>query len=221
MAAPSSKSDDKNSVPGEPSSSITPATSADTEERCVNPQHEARRAVILEQLAPFVDPETGLLPVKRGMSRVPERRANQLAGLRPWQPGHTGNRGGRPKGPTFAEDARAILDGGVPAVIRDLVAKGTGLPLKEVDKLSLRQAVILNLMVDYFKRGKLDQLATVIDRTDPKSRRVEHGGAIGHLHALAKSVVHMNEAEAADLYASLREGGTVELGPEDVVVDPD
>ncbi len=92
-----------------------------------------------------------------------------------------------------------------------MVCKRTGLPLKSVDDMSLRQAVVLYLVYDYMKRGKLDAIAQLIDRTDPKTRRVE--GKVDHAHTLRGVIAGLGfgEVEAAEVYKGLLEGGTVEL----------
>jgi hypothetical protein len=77
--------------------------------------------------------------------------------------------------------------------------------------MTLRQAVVLYLVYDYVKRGKLDAIAQLLDRTDPKTRRVE--GKVDHAHTLRGVIANLGfgEAEAAEVYSSLLAGGTVEL----------
>lgn len=138
---------------------------------------------------------------------MPTSRAN----LTPWKPGQSGNPKGGPRSRTVVEDARAIFDGGVPPNLRTLVSERTGLPLRTVDEMSLRQAVILYLVYDYMKRGKLDSVAQLLDRTDPKTRRVE--GKMDHEHTLRGVIAGLGfgEVEAAEVYKGLLEGGTIEL----------
>lgn len=87
------------------------------------------------------------------------------------------------------------------------------MPLKSVDQMTLRQVVVLHLVYDYLKQGKLDALAQLLDRTDPKTRRVE--GKMDHEHTLRGVIASLGvgEVQAAEIYKGLLEGGTVELGP--------
>lgn len=160
-----------------------------------------------EKLAAAQRPRTG--NGRYGPGEHPNSRAN----LVPWKPGQSGNPTGNPPRRSLVEDARAILDGGVPPNLRDKVSSRTGLPLKSVDKMSLRQVVILYLVYDYLKQGKLDALAQLLDRTDPKTRRVE--GKMDHEHTLRGVIASLGvgEVQAAEIYKGLLEGGTVELGP--------
>lgn len=138
-------------------------------------------------------------------------RHRALSKLTPWKPGQSGNPAGYTPKRQFLDDARAILDGGVPPNLRTLVSKRTGLPLGAVDEMSLRQVVILYLVYDYLKNGKLDAMAQLLDRTDPKTRRVE--GKMDHAHTLRGVIAGLGfgEVQAAEIYQGLLEGGTVEL----------
>lgn len=220
MAARTGDSERKNATNSDVPARAHRSGHPDTDERCYSLQRETRQKAYTERFQAEADPETGLCAPMGGHSRDPVKRAIQFAARRP--PWSAGDRppGGRRKGPTLAEDARAILDGGVPAIVRDRVVKVTGKPLHEVRKLSLRQAVVLMLLTDYLAKGKLDALAAIIDRTDPKSRRVEHAGAVGHLHAIAAGTVPLTEADAAEIYRGLLPGGTIDLGPDAVSVEP-
>jgi hypothetical protein len=132
-----------------------------------------------------------------------------------WRPGqpHQPRSPGRPKERTFEEDARDVLNHGVPTKLRALVALRTGMPLDVAAVMSLRQAVILLMVHDAIERGQLDKLDRILDRTDPKSRRVEHRGSVGHLHALAGQVLNMSEGEAAELYRQMTQGSQGSLPP--------
>jgi len=128
-----------------------------------------------------------------------------------WRPGQPLTRDysrlpGRPKERTFEEDARDILNHGVPTKLRALVALRTGLSFDIAAVMSLRQAVILLMINDAVEKGQLDKLDRILDRTDPKSRRVEHRGNVGHLHALAGQVLNMTEADAAEVYRQMAQG---------------
>ena len=125
--------------------------------------------------------------------------------LPPWRPGQP--RQPQRRARTFEEDAREILSAGVPTKLRGLVALKTGLPIDLCAGMSLRQAIILLLLNDAMERGHLDKLDRVLDRTDPKARRMEHTGAVGHLHVLAGKLVNMTEAEATETYRQLVQGG--------------
>lgn len=145
-----------------------------------------------------------------GRFNTPESREAALSKLTPWKPGQSGNPKGRPKLRTFVDEARDILDGGVPGNLRELVCKRTGLPLKSVDGMSLRQAVVLYLVYDYLKKGKSDAIAQLLDRTDPKTRRVE--GKMDHEHTVRGAIAALvGEVEAAELYKGLLGGGTVQI----------
>lgn len=137
----------------------------------------------------------------RHLANMPRPPANP-----PWRPGQPPRQPGRPKERTFAEDARDVLLHGVPAKLRAHVALRTGFTLDDVSCLSLRQAVILLLIVDAVEKGQLEKIDRILDRTDPKSRRIEHSGAVGHLHAVAGQLATMNEGEAAELYRQLVQG---------------
>lgn len=101
-------------------------------------------------------------------SKVNKPRAPQAnrdtSGLRPWQPGQSGNPGGRPK-------KQPITD-----ALRDLVERAT-IPLKRPPTLAeqlarqlLRQAL----------KGKMAPIVEVIDRIEGKARqRVEQSGPEG------------------------------------------
>lgn len=129
----------------------------------------------------------------------------------PWRPGlpPASRPPGRPKERTFAEDARDVLLHGVPHKLRAHVALRTGFSLDDVACLSLRQAVILLLIVDAVEKGQLEKIDRILDRTDPKARRIEHSGAVGHLHAVAGRLAEMSEADASELYRQLVQGGGV------------
>jgi len=116
---------------------------------------------------------------------------------------------GRPKERTFEEDARDILSHGVPTKLRALVALRTGLSFDIAAVMSLRQAVILLMIHDAIEKGHLEKLDRILDRTDPKSRRVEHRGSVGHLHALAGQVLNMSEADASEVYRQMTQGGGI------------
>lgn len=125
--------------------------------------------------------------------------------MEPWQPGAQRH---RPRERSFTDDARDILALGVPVKLRALVALRTGLPIDVCAAMSFRQAVVLVLLADALEKGQLDKLDRVLDRTDPKSRRVEHSGGVAHLHALAGAVLGMNEAEATEMYRQMVQGGS-------------
>lgn len=129
--------------------------------------------------------------------------------LPPWKPGQSGNPAGRVKSRTFEEEARAILDQGVLPKLRETVAMKTGLPLCQVDQLSMRQASILLLLVDMVAKGKTDALDRIIDRTDPKSRRIEHTGQVNHELRAAAKALGMSEADAAEVYRGMLDTGEV------------
>jgi hypothetical protein len=144
--------------------------------------------------------------------KTPAARARQLANLKPpWQPGEIAHPAKPKRRRTLVEDAQAILEGGVPPNLRDMVSKRTGLPLRSVDGMTLRQAIVLYLVYDYMKRGKLDSIAQLLDRTDPKTRRVE--GKMDHAHTLRGVIAGLGfgEVQAAEIYKGLLEGGTVEI----------
>ncbi len=149
-----------------------------------------------------------------GRFKSVESRERCLSKLKPWKPGQSGNPAGPGLRKTLVDDAKAILEGGVPPNLRTLVSQRTGLPLKSVDEMNLRQAVVLYLVYDYIKRGKLDAIAQLLDRTDPKTRRVE--GKIGHDHTLRGVIAGLGfgEAQAAEVYKTLLTGGTIELPAE-------
>jgi hypothetical protein len=142
-------------------------------------------------------------------------------GLTPWLPGNPGNpkAKGRPKERTFEEDARDILAHGVPLRLRTLVAIKTGLPLDVAAHMSLRQAVILLLINDAIEKGQFDRIDRILDRTDPKSRRIEHRGGVAHMHQIAPLVLGLNAVDAAEVYRRMVTGEPLAIDAE--VVEDD
>jgi hypothetical protein len=139
----------------------------------------------------------------------------------PWRPGMppASRPPGRPKERTFEEDARDVLNHGVPTKLRALVALRTGLPFDIAAVMSLRQAVILLMVHDAIEKGQLEKLDRILDRTDPKSRRVEHRGSVGHLHALAGKVLGMTEQDASEVYRQMSQGSQGGLTIEAEIVE--
>ncbi len=98
---------------------------------------------------------------------------------------------------------------GVLPKLRETVALKSGMPLHQVDKMTMRQALVVLLLVDYVERGKFDAVDRILDRTDPKSRRVSHDGSID-LRAVATSMLDLDEQRAAEIYKDMLPGGTLE-----------
>lgn len=153
-------------------------------------------------------------PRSKHVSRDPEKRARQLANLRPpWKPGEVANPTGKNgRGESFTEIVRRVAEGRVPPKLRERVARKLGTPLGVVDEMNMYEVLAAFMFFDYIEKGKFEQAQALLDRVDPKSRRVELDGEVRHKHAHLHLTQGMDEAEASNLYReALGVGTTVEI----------
>jgi hypothetical protein len=98
------------------------------------------------------------------IKRITRQPNLNTTGLRPWQPGQSGNPGGRPKKLPITDALRELVEKG--AVPRKRAATLAG----QLAQQLLRQAL----------RGKMAPLVEVIDRIEGKARqRIEQSGPEG------------------------------------------
>ena len=101
---------------------------------------------------------------KKVIKRIARQPNLNTSGLRPWQPGQSGNPGGRPK-------KLPITD-----ALRELVDKGA-VPQKKAATLAGQLA---QQLVRAALKGKMAPLVEVIDRIEGKARqRIEQSGPDG------------------------------------------
>jgi len=122
-----------------------------------------------------------------------------------WRPGVVVEK--KSRDPSLTDTMRAVVNGHVPPKLRELIALRLGVPLATIDDMSLREVISAMLIFDYVEKGKLDALVNVLDRVDPKSRRVELSGQIDHtLRAMREGIT---ESDAADVYRDMLGAGRV------------
>ena len=129
----------------------------------------------------------------------------QAGVVRAWRPGVVVEK--KSRDPSLTDTMRAVVNGHVPPKLRELIALRLGVPLATIDDMSLREVISAMLIFDYVEKGKLDALVNVLDRVDPKSRRVELSGQIDHtLRAMREGIT---ESDAADVYRDMLGAGRV------------
>ena len=162
--------------------------------------------------APNEAPETveGSADTDLGHFKSPEAKRRALANLRPaWKPGQSGNPAGRKPGESFTEVVRKMMEGRIPPKLRDKVSRKLGIPLHALDEMNNYDLLAACMFFEYIEKGKFDQAQALLDRVDPKSRRVDIDGEVRHKHAHLQLTAGMDEQQAADLYREALGTGTV------------